>query len=270
MVFKLLLLHNTTTFIKKQIPLIAMDTKILKEIGLTDNEIKVYLIMLEEDENLASTIADKTKINRSLMYTILNNLIEKGMASYVVKENRKYFRATDPEKILNILKEKEELIKKQEEAVKNILPDLRKLKLPREEEVKVEIYKGKEGNKTLLDDILRVGEDYLCLGYSGLSLGIIPYYFMHWHKRRVKIGIKRKIITKEQMRDNKAMKWGLTSVRYVPDELNIPISTMIYGNKVWTMLPSGKNDQVSILIESKDITNSYRNYFNLLWKIAKK
>lgn len=247
-----------------------MDTTILKEIGMTDNEIKVYLAMLEENENLASAIAEKTKINRSLMYAILGNLIEKGMVSYVIKENRKYFRATDPEKILNVLKEKEGLIKKQEEAIKKIIPDLRKLRLPKKEEVKVEIYRGKEGNKTLLDDLLRLGEDYLCLGYSGLSLGIVPYYFIHWHKKRVKMGIKRKIITKEQMRGKKQMLFGLTRAKYVPDEYNIPISTMIYGNKVWIMLPAGKNDQVSILIRSKNIANSYRNYFNLLWKIAKK
>lgn len=247
-----------------------MDSTILKEIGMTDNEIKVYLAMLEEDENLASAIAEKTKINRSLMYTILNNLIEKGMVSYVIKENRKYFRATDPEKILNVLKEKEDLIKKQEEEIKKIIPDLRRLKLPKKEEIKVEIYMGKEGNKTLLDDIFRVGKDYICLGYSGLSLGIVPYYFIHWHKKRVKLGIKRKIITKEQMRGKKQMLFGLTTAKYVPDEYNIPISTMIYGDKVWIMLPAGKGDQTSILIESERIANSYRNYFNLLWKIARK
>ena len=247
-----------------------MDISTLKDIGMTDNEIRVYLAMLEEDENLASAIAGKTKINRSLMYTILSNLINKGMVSYVIKENRKYFRATDPEKILDILKEKEELIKKQEEAIKKVIPDLRKLKLPKQEEVKVEIYRGKEGNKTLLDDILRVGEDYLCLGYSGLSLYTVPYQFIHWHKKRIKMGIKRKIITREQMRGKKQMKFALTTARYVPDEYNVPISTMIYGNKVWIMLPAGKGDQVSILIESKNIANSYRTYFNLLWKIARK
>ena len=247
-----------------------MDTSILKEIGLTDNEIKVYLAMLEEEENLASKIAEKTKINRSLVYTILNNLIEQGMVGYVIKENRKYFRATDPEKILNVLKEKEEQIKGQEEIIRHLIPELRKLKLFKKEKVKVELYKGKEGNKTILDDILRTRKDYLCLGYSGLSMNIIPYYFVHWHKKRVKMGIKRKIITKEQMRKNKVMKFGLTNTKYIPDEYNIPISTVIYGNKVWIMLPAGKHDQVSILIESKNIADSYRNYFKLLWKIAKK
>lgn len=246
-----------------------MDSMILKEVGMTDNEIRVYLAMLEEDENLASAIAEKTKINRSLMYAILNNLIEKGMVSYVIKENRKYFRATDPEKILNVMKEKEDLIKQQEEAIKKIIPDLRKLRLPKKEGLRVEIYKGKEGLKTLLEDMLKTG-DYLCLGYSGLSLDVAPYYHIHWHKRRIKMGVKRRIITKEQMRGKFAMKYGLTQARYVPDALNIPISTMIYGNKVWIMLPSGKGDQTSILIESKNIADSYRNYFNLMWRIAKK
>ena len=72
------------------------------------------------------------------------------------------------------------------------------------------------------------------------------------------------------MRKNKLMKFGLTNTKYIPDEYNIPISTVIYGNKVWIMLPAGKHDQVSILIESKNIADSYRNYFKLLWKIAKK
>ncbi len=247
-----------------------METSLLKEIGLTDNEIKVYLTMLEENENLASTIAEKTKINRSLMYTILNNLMEKGMVSYVVKENRKYFMATDPEKILNVLKEKEELIKIQEEAVTKLIPSLRKLKLPKKEgEIKVEIYKGKEGLKTLLEDMLKTDKEYWCLGYSALAFDVLPYYTSHWHKKRIKMGVKRRIITKEQMRSNKAMKLPMTIARYVPDALNIPISTMIYGNKVWIMLPSGKDDHVSILIESDKIANSHRNYFNLLWKIAK-
>ena len=247
-----------------------MDTSLLKEIGLTDNEIKVYLTMLEEDENLASTIAEKTKINRSLMYTILNNLMEKGMISCVIKENRKYFMATDPKKILDVLREKEEIIKQQEEAVKQLIPNLRKLKLPKKEDVKVEIYKGKEGLKTLLEDMLKTDKEYWCLGYSALSFDILPYYIAHWHKKRIKMGVKRLIITKEQMRNNEAMKLPLTIARYVPDALNIPISTMIYSNKVWIMLPSGKDDHISILIESDKVSNSYRNYFNLLWKIARK
>jgi len=45
---------------------------------------------------------------------------------------------------------------------------------------------------------------------------------------------------------------------------------MIYGNKVWIMLPASKGDQVSILIESEKIASSLWNYFSLLWKIAKK
>ena len=257
-------------FINKKINPSTMDTTVLKEIGLTDHEIKVYLTMLEEDENLASNIAEKTKINRSLMYTILNNLMEKGMVSYVIKENRKYFMATDPEKIINVLKDREELIKQQEEAVMRIIPDLKKLKLPQRETVKVEIYKGREGLKTMFENILKVGEDYNCLGYSAISVDIITHFWVHWHKKRVKMGIKRKIITKEQMRGHKAMQLPLTIARYVPDVYNIPISTMIYGNNVWIALPAGKGDQVSILIESERIANSYRNYFNLLWGIAKK
>ncbi|MBU0471724.1 MAG: hypothetical protein KKF65_03805, partial [Nanoarchaeota archaeon] len=86
--------------------------------------------------------------------------------------------------------------------------------------------------------------------------------------RRIKLKIKRKIIAKEQMKDDEAVKIPLTEVKFLPDSYNIPISTMIYGDKIWVLIPS-ENDHISLLIESKKLTQSFLNYFNQLWKIAK-
>ncbi len=246
-----------------------MDTKILKEIGLTDNEIKVYLTMLEEDENLASTIANKTRINRSLVYTILTNLINKGMISYVIKENRKYFKATAPEKILNVLKEKEQEIRKQEEKIKEIIPKLKSLKLPKKEEPSIEVYKGKEGLKTVLDDVLKEGKDYQMIGYTAIGTKIAEYWFAHWHRRRIKMGIKRKILAPYTLKGKSVMKYPLTKAKYFPSHYSMQTSTLIYGDKATIYLPL-KNDFLGIMIKSKEIIETYRSQFNLLWKIAKK
>ncbi len=79
--------------------------------------------------------------------------------------------------------------------------------------------------------------------------------------------IKRKIIAKEQMREDEAVKLPLTEAKFLPDSYNIPISTMIYGDKIWVLIPSD-NDHISLLIESKKLAQSFLNYFELLWKIA--
>ena len=48
-----------------------MNTDILKEIGLTDTEIKVYIALLEQGESLASKISGKAEVERAVTYHIL-------------------------------------------------------------------------------------------------------------------------------------------------------------------------------------------------------
>ncbi|MCX6707386.1 MAG: hypothetical protein NT001_04580 [Candidatus Woesearchaeota archaeon] len=246
-----------------------MDEKVLKEIGLTDAEIKVFIELSKADSAMASEIAEKVGIYRTNIYDILESLIKKGLVSYIIKANRKHFIASKPQKLLDYLKEREEKIKEQETQIQELIPLILKLKQPKQEELKAEIYGGKEGLKTLLDDMLNERKTIYYLGYSGITKQILPYFYIHWHKRRAKLKIKRKIISKEQMRDNEAVKLPLTEVKFLPDSYNIPISTMIYGDKMWVLIPSD-NDHISLLIESKKLSQSFINYFEQLWKIAKK
>ena len=90
------------------------NTEILKDLGLIDNEIKVYMHILKNKQCLASEISKATNLNRSHTYDIIKNLIEKSIISYVVKENRKYFQATNPEQLNALLKDKQENLKKTE------------------------------------------------------------------------------------------------------------------------------------------------------------
>lgn len=245
-----------------------MDEKILKEIGLTDAEIKVFIELSKVDSAMASEIAEKVGIYRTNIYDILESLIEKGLVSYIIKANRKHFIASKPQKLLGYLREKGEKIKEQEKQIQEIIPILLNLKQPKQEELKAEIYRGKEGLKTLLNDMINERKTIFYLGYSAITKQILPYFFIHWHKRRVKLKIKRKIIAKEQMREGEAVTLPLTEVKFLPDSYNIPISTMIYGDKIWVLIPSD-NDHISLLIESKKLARSFLNYFELLWKLAK-
>ena len=56
-----------------------MDTKILKEAGLTEGEIKVYLGLLELGLSTTGPIIEKSRIARSIIYQILEKLMQKGL-----------------------------------------------------------------------------------------------------------------------------------------------------------------------------------------------
>ena len=59
-----------------------METKALQNIGLTKNEITVYLTLLELGTTTTGPLTYKSGLHNSRVYESLNKLIEKGLASY--------------------------------------------------------------------------------------------------------------------------------------------------------------------------------------------
>src|SRR3989338_5382046 len=86
-------------------------------LGLTKLESKVYLTLLDLGPSLAGLITRKSGIHRRSVYDALERLIQKGLIGYIVKNNRKYFEASNPERLVDLLREKEA-------TVQHLLPQL--------------------------------------------------------------------------------------------------------------------------------------------------
>ena len=79
-----------------------MDTQsTLESLGLTKNEVKTYLALLELGSVPAGPLIKKLGMHRAAVYNLLDILIEKGLVHFVSKANRKNFEALKPEKLLN-------------------------------------------------------------------------------------------------------------------------------------------------------------------------
>ena len=237
----------------------------LRELGLANEEIEVYLAMLKLGSNLASKISEETKINRSHVYQLLERLITKGFVSYVIKENRKYFSAVNPEKIV-------ELIKEREQKMKDILPNLLGLVNFEKEKPIVEIFEGKEGIKTILNEILRTKEEWLAFGSSGKGQEILSFYAEHWEKEREKLKINlRGILDSSESglkRGKEIAKRKYTKIRYVKENYSSPSSTWIYGDRLVFIIWS-KEHSFAIRMVSKELANNFKKHFEILWKNAK-
>lgn len=236
----------------------------LKNLGLSKDEIKTYIELLKLGSSLASKIAEKTKLNRSFTYQILDNLIKKGFVTYVIKENRRYYKSVEPTKILDLFREREDKLMLIIPKLEGYIGDLEKKTI-------VEVLEGVEGIKTILKDILRVKQEWLALG-SGKSTEILPYYVNHWEKERSKLKINAKIIisaSQEGIKRAKELeKFPLTEIRKMPEEYSSPTSTWVYGDRI-VLVVWGKENPLAVRIIDKKITENYRNHFSVLWKNAK-
>ncbi len=233
--------------------------KHLQELGLTANEAKIYLALVDLGSSLAGTISRKTGIHRRTVYDAIERLVEKGLVSYIVKNNRHYFEASNPKQLLSLLEEKKE-------AIKSILPELEARFSFKKETQETLFFKGKQGLKSIFEDQIKQGKQILIFGASPKAYNILKYYFKFYDKARVRKKIKVKVIFDSGAR-GKIKKIPHAEIKYLPKNYATPAATNVYGNKVaiinWIERP------LAILINQKEIADSYRKYFEILWKSAK-
>ncbi|MBI2107048.1 hypothetical protein HYT57_03620 [Candidatus Woesearchaeota archaeon] len=239
--------------------------KILQNLGLGQSESKVYLSLLELGPSLAGVITKKAMINRTNCYDALRRLIEKGLVSYIIQSNRKYFRVEPPERLLNIVKEEKACIEKKEKEIREIIPSLiKKIRSPVESPAAY-VYAGKKGVKSIFEDIL-IHNEYLVFGSSGKFKDTLGIYFKQFQKK-IKINkVRCRLIASETIKNTDIVEHAET--RYLPKEYMTLISTIIYGEKV--AIISWGDMSVGFLLEDKQIVDSYKKYFEFVWKMAKK
>jgi len=242
---------------------------ILKEFGLTDNEIKLYLKLLELGSSTSGELIKELGFYSKTIYELLDRLIDKGLVSFVVQANVKYFEAANPEKFLDIISEEEISLKTKEEHIKQILPKLTaKRKISREPQ-EATIYKGKGGMKSVFEDMLKQKGEILVFGGGGKFKETLGPYSELWHKKRAKAGIKLRLLWNEKLRDKKKdiKAYKLLQLKFLPEEFDNPAPAVIYGDKVAITVWS--KTLIATLVRSKDAAKSYRSYFQMLWNIAK-
>ena len=250
-------MYHNNKFIYKGMFIVCMNAEILKGLGLLDKEANIYLALLRFGTVTATKIAQETSIDRTTSYRFLSSLIDRGLAGYVIKNNVKYFTAAYPTKFAEDLKNKLE-------HVNSIMPELEALAKFSKEETKVELYKGKEGLKTVMKDILREKKSYTFIGEVEEIFIEFPIYIKQWLREVERLRIKGRLICNEKAKFQVA---ETESYRLISNNLISKISTWTYGNKtalfIWSI------PLFAVVIENNDVTQSNINFFNYLWEIGK-
>lgn len=250
-----------------------MYDELLTEIGLTKSEVAVYFALLEIGSSTTGPIIKKSGIASGKAYLILDKLIKKGLATFVIKSGIKYYQAKDPDRLLDYMKEKESELKEKEERLRQIIPGLRARYDEMKERQTAEIYEGTKAFRTFYELILKElkkGDTFYVMGASRNLLEKFNRYFLDWNKRRVKKGIFMKIIYNHDCMDigKSREKMRLTEVRYMKKELETPSWIVIFGDSVTTL--NVHDIPVCFLIRGNETAESYRKYFDIIWKQAAK
>jgi sugar-specific transcriptional regulator TrmB len=236
--------------------MIAFEEK-LQKAGLAGNEAKVYLELLKQGSITASQLSKKIGMDRTLVYTVLNHLIEKGLVNYVIKANKKYFAPAEPDNLLNPIKQKEAFIK-------DLIPKLKKIEKIMPIVQQINVYEGKEGLRVMLNLALKEKE-YCAFGATGRAFYAL-YEIPVVAKKVMKANIKVRIIGNSKLKGTPPFAYKKFEYRFL--DIDSEATTNIFGDYIAIHLI--KQKPLIILIKNKLIAQTYKNHFEVLWKIAKK
>lgn len=234
-----------------------MKVEYLGELGLNKSEINVYLALLKLGSANVNEISKESGVYRRTVYDALKFLIDKGIVGTIIKDKKQFFSACEPSDLLSILKEKEE-------KIRSLIPEMENLRKGQKEELNVEVYSGQVALRKLIEEQIESGE-FLGIGMTKKAWEILEFSMPHIVKKAIKHKTKVKLLVYEQARDiYEKLKIKHLQVRYLNKEYCNPSTILIWKDKI-SISYYGTNP-VIIVIKNKQINESYKNYFKMLWE----
>lgn len=239
----------------------------LKEIGLSENEAKIYIALLGLGPSTTGPIIKRTGLYRVIVYDTLEKLLQLGLVNYSLKKNRKHFEAEHPKQIMELLKNKEIV-------ARSIVESLSKLKKESPLEKGAFIYEGWKGIKAAQEQYFkemrpRAGGEYLMVGASRQLHKKLDAFFNYFHERRSKMKIPARLLFNENNKQFGKLKrkYRPVQIRFMPQRIITPSWVSTY--KDMTLIGVAEDTPMAFFIKNKGVAESYRQYFYFMWEQSK-
>ena len=142
----------------------------LQELGLTKNESKVYLALIEIGTTTTSKIIKQVGINTSKVYESLERLLKKGLVSYTLIKNKKHWQAEDPKSLIEYIDIEQVELNKKKLASENVINQLNSIRtIPKDNASTYKIFEGIKGIKAAREhvlEILKPGDTYYLIVFT--------------------------------------------------------------------------------------------------------
>lgn len=241
---------------------------ILINYGLSANEAKIYLAMLNYGHGTILTIAKETEIKRPTVYITIDGLLKKGLLKTILKGKKKYYLPEEPEKLLELLESKKH-------AIQNILPNLKNNYFSKNEKPKIISCEGRDGIRKIYAETLKSKTEVLWFG----SVKDVIEEFMEsydkiykedpGHSQGAREIVNNTLLDRNYAKKINNQKNPRFNVRILPGaHLFSSVDNIIYDNKI--VILSVKKNYYGVIIEDASIANAYRTMFELAWKSAVK
>lgn len=244
----------------------------LEQLGLTNHEARVYRACLSRGEATIMDIAKLTSVGRTTIYGVAEGLVHKGMLRFVQKGAHRVYSAEDPKKFQHIIDKNRDVLDRKAAFLSSILPTLSMRFSEASNKPLVTYYEGQKEIHLIFEDFLASGtKEAVFIGEATtIEQALGSKYLKSMVSRRIKLGIKARGVRKaESELEDPLYAHGaknLRNIRFAPSFFKAPVYTGVYLNKVFFV--SSVVESYGILVESKDLSDMFRDWFEVLWNAS--
>ena len=245
----------------------------LIQAGLTKNQALVYEVLVKHGSLPAGKVAKNTPLKRGLVYKVLDELAEIGLAEQKkVPGKAAVFAPAHPLKLKELAEKRERQAKDAQVALEGTLSSLVSDFNLVAGRPGVRFFEGKEGIKKVAEDSLTSQTEILSYLDSEAIAKQIQEVNLEYVRERQERGLKKKILTVDSPYARKhfaKVDTAVTEVRFM-DEKIPPFQTVmqIYDNKVsYITLRAGQ--MIGVIVADPTIYAMHRALFEYAWRSAR-
>ena len=235
----------------------------LLQLGLEENEAKVYLASLSLGATTVLKISKHSAVKRTTVYEIILALEKKGLMKKEIHGFKTLFSAEHPERLENSLDAKRVLLRR-------TLPELEGLYNLKGGESSIKFYSGLTAIKNIYDDLLKdlkPHEFYYAISNIREWQSLDEDFFLGNHvEKRCKMGIETRLlfVDSEMAQKRKTTERNFNEeVRILPEKSSFHVDLVITPYKL--VMFQLYEPLVAIVIENKSMIELQKELFELLW-----
>lgn len=246
-------------------------TDILTSLGLTPEQVDIYESLLTHGSQTASSLAKTTKVQRTYIYRVAQELVAKGLVAMDTKGKTALYVPQSPDHLLTQAEEMKTKATQAQKALEGILPSLKTKYQAIEAKPTITYYEDVEGIKKVYMDTIKEGKPILAILHPDkIDPDVHAWLDEEYIKKRLAANIEAKVIVPsgQETKEYQARNISEKRVTKVVDgsKYHFEHEINIYGTKVAIINHRKGADLIGIIIDNPVIANTFRAWFMLSWE----
>lgn len=210
---------------------------LLASLGFTAKETQIYLAIQKQGKVAPTDLAELTRINRTTVYSVIKELIKKGVIIEDLGSPKKEIIATPPEDLLNIIQNQRVKLDEQQTSTEQAIAQIKQLAgeatypVPKIQFIKEDRLESFLYERTPIWDQSMLATDVNYLGFQEPLF--VEHYekWIDWYWQRAPEAIKLRLLSNVQ----NPIEAKMTQKQYAQRQIIFWKGNVNFGSTTWVM-----------------------------------